>query len=129
MTGLGVPLPAEPIKSDFDFDDPLLIECEDGRIRPQFITNGDLIKIIATSDFSDEDTLWTLVYWARKIGVPGVHKERVEIGNYNFRLGALYRYAGFDLTERESNYIEYGEWPLQDDQDIGHGNGIFHELT
>lgn len=59
-----------------------------------------------------ERQFWKVVHYAREYGVPGVWKEWLFTRSEQYRLGGLYMVAGFDLTERESNYGEYGETPL-----------------
>lgn len=52
---------------------------------------------------------WTLVHFIRHIGIPGVSKELLSWNENSYRIGGLYRYAGFVLLEREWNYRDYGE--------------------
>lgn len=62
--------------------------------------------------------LWTIVHYCRDYGVPGVCKERVNLNNGEvLRLGALYCIGPFELSERETNYLKYGEKPYEPDVD------------
>lgn len=52
---------------------------------------------------------WTCVHLCRHIGIPGVAKECILWNENQYRIGGLYRYAGFVLLEREWDYHTYGE--------------------
>lgn len=70
----------------------------------------DVHNTIDNADSETQATIfWTLVHFARHIGIPGVSKELFEWVDGPYRIGGLYRYAGFVLLEREWNYRTYGE--------------------
>lgn len=124
---LGIPVPPSPVKESFGLEG----QYEFGNTYTDEIThNGGVISVSVTDDrgsinvkansedFTLGETLWTAVYWAREFGVPGVCKETIMVYTVDemlgrLRLGGLYQYAGFDLTERESNYSRYGENPYK----------------
>ncbi|MFB6236947.1 MAG: hypothetical protein ABEH81_01115 [Halopenitus sp.] len=68
-----------------------------------------------TEEGDYSEALWTVVYWCYEYGIPGVCQETLKFTagekSIKYRLGALYRYAGFELTERETDYFKYGENP------------------
>lgn len=61
------------------------------------------------------EVFWTAVYWCYEYNIPGVCQEHIVFihgeEEIKYRLGALYRYAEFGLTERETDYFTYGENP------------------
>lgn len=125
MNELGVPLPPNPVKTDFDIG----ATFESGEISRWQVEGDDwTLEIVVTGSESTprlrsishelpfSEGLWTAVHWARQYGVPGVCREElrhIEQGEevQRYRLGALYMYAGFELTERERDYYKYGENP------------------
>lgn len=75
--------------------------------------NYDILTVEILSDDISPVGFWTIVHYCRDYGVPGVWKERLMLNGYPFRLGALYCIGDFELTERETNYQKYGEFPYE----------------
>jgi hypothetical protein len=77
-----------------------------------------LVGVFVEPSVDVEEALWKSVYWCRSYGVTGVCNEKLTISqdgaHKEYRLGALYCVAGFDFTERESNYQKYGESPAHE---------------
>lgn len=70
----------------------------------------DRVTVTINDDVSPKG-FWTAIHYLREYDVPGVWKERVKTNNTSYRLGALYCIGPFELTDRETNYKEYGERP------------------
>lgn len=117
------PLPPNPTKKQFDFPDSY-ISGEVSRWTYEFsdyeleiVVSGDEASphVDAKTTGPYSESLWTVVYWCREYRVPGVCQETLNLiwdeQTIEYRIGALYRYAEFELTERESNYFKYGENP------------------
>lgn len=113
---LGVPIPVMDVDVDvddqFNFDDGTYW-YDDVRID---VEAGDRTKVIAWSTTEDFRTVcWTATAWCRAFGVPGVWKEQLTVKVPDrverYRLGGLYMYMDVPLTERETDYKEYGENP------------------
>jgi len=115
---LGVPCPPEPVKTEFELDDTFhswsdeeyTIEIGSSKIHLEIEGESDIPFIYLFHDgLNKYEALWTAVFWLREYEFPGVWKEMIHIDGKSFRLGGLYRYANFPLTERESDYSKYGE--------------------
>lgn len=123
---IGIPPYAEPDTYAGDFETTTLWVPDHEHMYTISIDNNDydihvsssgkgkaLVHIKTDIDDVAEDTeqklFWTCVHLCRHIGIPGVAKESIRWNNTNYRIGGLYRYAGFSLLEREWNYRSYGE--------------------
>lgn len=142
---IDVPMPPSPIKTDFDVsvDDIPLYTLKTGPNSAMIVivknepSRDSLIIIVKETGMKWEDALWTGVYLCRELGIPGVKKEYIYIHDKEFRLGGLYRMAGFPFTERESDYRRFGETDLGDYRSehyddeilsaIPDGNGNYNE--
>lgn len=126
----GVPYPPTPLTESFDQTGEWehgersfhTVETPAGPLAIRLTERSDdgplLVRVAeGETGSSHAECIWTGVYWARAYGVPGVHRELIAQGSTRYRLGALYRYAGFPLTERESNYAAYGERPYTPDDE------------
>ena len=117
QNSLGVPLPPNPVKESFGLSEELTkwkekhqtIQLSDGKIDVSIYASGTPVVKIINTDFRFAETLWTVTYWAHEYNIPGAWKESIKIDGRRYRLGGLYRYAGFDLKEREINYDKHGE--------------------
>lgn len=56
---------------------------------------------------------WTIIHYLRDYGVHGCWKERLTFNKTTIRLGAMYCIGPFELTERETSYNKYGEYPYE----------------
>lgn len=88
------------------------IDTPDGEI--EFAIEGSRRPEVTILGDCTERDLWTVVEYCRVYGVPGVWKERLKSSLGNWRLGGLYLLNDFDLTDRETDYAEYGENPYVD---------------
>lgn len=118
---IDVPLPPSPVKENFTINPPndlpvyFLRQGHNAGMIVILVDKGEnYYAIVKEKNMKWEDALWTAVYFCREAGIPGVNKEMIRMGDKWFRLGALYRYAGFEMTERESDYIEHGERTIGD---------------
>lgn len=128
-TTLGLPLPISPKRDSFDLDS----RFEKGELSTHeirgieesvtaVVDGDDGIKVtVDLRNVRDKaEWFWAVVYWCRYYGVPGVQKEIIEYktseGRERLRLGALYLYAGFELTGRERNYQSHGETEITQDE-------------
>lgn len=104
--------PGEVVSDELDYDDGSITITVSGQ------PDHPRVRAAAEGDVTAEEALWTAVHWCRAYGVTGVYSERLmayeldrPIGTY--RLGGLYRYAGFELTDREKNYEIHGYTPYK----------------
>jgi hypothetical protein len=89
----------------------ITIEMKGDKKRPR-------VNIGGWSDYTAKE-FWTAVHFLREYGVTGVYRETLRCGGKRLRLGALYCIAvengGMEFTERETNYMKYGEHPYVSD--------------
>lgn len=114
----------DPIETDFQSQDIPLGEYSFEGIQVDIgkRDNKYIIDIIDGGNYKPSQILWTIVHWCRDAGVPGVWKSRIKYDGMGYRVGALYMIAGFELTERESNYTKYGETAYDpENEELGHG--------
>mgnify|MGYP000265359385 CR=1 FL=1 len=108
------PETVEPPRETILVDDNVSVE-----VRVKHDYNWMHVDVPRFEGCDSREAIWTTVWFARAIGVPGTWKEQLRIVVDDneleaYRLGALYRYAEFPLRERETNYAEYGENPEYD---------------
>lgn len=113
---IGVPDVVEPLEHSVDgswepgesgikqVNSKLLVEVGGSEQKPE-------LEVYREESVSEAEALWTAVHWAREYQVPGVWKETILLEGNEWRLGGLYMMAQFELKERESDYLEYGETP------------------
>lgn len=68
-------------------------------------------RVIIRCNTENDEQLWAIVHYCKEYGIPGCWKSFIDDGGDTYRIGGLYCIAGFELTERETNYEKYGETP------------------